>query len=57
MTFVAAAPPMATVAPEANPVPVITTGVPPFTEPELGLMFVIVGPAADPGGWLEDSRK
>ena len=57
ITLVAATPPMVAVAPDANPEPVITTGVPPFTEPEFGLILVIVGAAADPGGWLDVSRK
>jgi hypothetical protein len=48
---------MVTVAPEENPVPTIVTGVPPFTEPESGVMLVIIGAAADPGGWLDVSRK
>jgi hypothetical protein len=42
-TFVAAAPPMLTVAPDKKPVPVIVTAVPPFVVPELGKMPVTVG--------------
>ena len=42
-TFVAAAPPMVTVAPVRKPVPVIVTEVPPAVVPELGEMLVTVG--------------
>ncbi len=44
-TFVAATPPMVTVAPETNPVPPIVTDVPPAVVPELGEMVVTVGAA------------
>jgi len=43
VTPVAAVPPKLTVAPERNPVPLIVTGVPPFTVPEAGLIAVTVG--------------
>ena len=36
-------PPTVTVAPELNPVPVITITVPPAVVPEVGLIDVIVG--------------
>ena len=43
VTLVAAAPPMVTVAPVANWVPVMVIDVPPTSVPLLGLMLVIVG--------------
>jgi hypothetical protein len=43
VTFVAAAPPIVTVAPDAKFVPVIVTDVPPAVEPLLGLTPVTVG--------------
>jgi hypothetical protein len=46
VTPVAAAPPIVTVDPEMNPVPVIVTGVPPAVVPEFGEIEVTVG--ADP---------
>ena len=42
-TLVAGEPPIETVAPERNPVPVIVTEVPPEVEPEVGEMAVTVG--------------
>jgi hypothetical protein len=42
-TFVAAVPPMVTVAPVRNPVPVIVTAVPPAVVPEVGEIDVMVG--------------
>jgi hypothetical protein len=42
-TLVAADPPRVTVAPARNPVPAIVTEVPPFAEPELGVIEVTVG--------------
>jgi hypothetical protein len=42
-TFVAAVPPMLTVAPLRKPVPLIVTDVPPEVVPELGVMPVTVG--------------
>jgi hypothetical protein len=44
-TFVAETPPMVTVAPETNPVPLIVTEVPPAVVPEFGDMDVTVGAA------------
>ena len=46
VTFVAATPPMVTVAPATNRVPVMVTFVPPFTPPTLGAMAVTVGACA-----------
>jgi hypothetical protein len=43
VTFVAAAPPRDTVAPLANPEPLITTGVPPDAVPTAGLTDEITG--------------
>jgi hypothetical protein len=43
VTPVAAVPPKLSVAPERNPVPLMVTGVPPFTVPEVGLSAVTVG--------------
>jgi hypothetical protein len=42
-TFVAATPPKCTEAPDAKPVPVIVTGVPPDVAPELGETDETVG--------------
>lgn len=42
-TFVAAAPPIITLAPLLNSVPVIVMAVPPAVDPEAGLALVIVG--------------
>ena len=42
-TFVAAVPPIETVAPDRKPVPVIVTAVPPDVVPELGEIEVTVG--------------
>ena len=44
-TFVAAVPPNVTAAPEAKPVPVIVTLVPPAVAPLFGDTFVTVGGA------------
>ncbi len=44
-TFVAGTPPNCTEAPDAKPVPVIVTAVPPEVAPELGKTEVTVGPA------------
>src|SRR5258706_1255790 len=45
VTLVAEIPPMVTVAPAANPVPVIVTGVPPAVGPVAGEIPVTVGAA------------
>jgi hypothetical protein len=45
LTPVAFAPPIDTVAPETNPVPVIVTVVPPNSVPALAAMLVTVGAA------------
>lgn len=42
-TLVQADPPIETVAPDTNPVPVTVTAVPPVSSPELGAMDVNVG--------------
>jgi len=47
-TEVAAVPPIFTVAPARNPVPLIVTGVPPPVSPEAGAMPVTTGPATVP---------
>jgi len=44
VTAVAAVPPNVTVAPEANPVPVIVTAVPPAVVPDFGEIELIVTP-------------
>src|SRR6202040_3089797 len=46
VTPVAALPPMLTVAPAANPVPVIVMLVPPPVDPDVGVTFVTVGAGA-----------
>ena len=45
VTPAALAPPIETVAPDTNPVPVIVTAVPPLVDPELGEIAVTVGAA------------
>jgi hypothetical protein len=47
-TFVVGVPPRLTLAPEAKPVPVIVTEVPPPVGPVLGEIEVTVGAAAPP---------
>jgi hypothetical protein len=42
-TFVAAVPPMVTVAPDKKPVPVIVTAVPPAVVPDAGEIPLTVG--------------
>lgn len=49
ITLVAATPPIVTLAPGENPVPVMVSEVPPLVVPELGLMELIVGAGAGPG--------
>ena len=46
----ALAPPILTVAPVANPVPVTSRTVPPRVEPDVGLTEVMVGAGAGGGG-------
>jgi hypothetical protein len=46
-TDVQAAPPMVTVAPDTNPVPVIVTDVPPAAEPDDGVIAVTLPEPAD----------
>ena len=46
VTLVAAVPPKLTVAPDAKPVPVILTDVPPLVLPEVGEIAVTVGAGA-----------
>lgn len=42
-TFVAEVPPIVTVAPPKNPVPLMVTPVPPAVDPEFGEMELMVG--------------
>jgi hypothetical protein len=50
VTPVAAAPPIETVAPDTNPVPVIVIAVPPAAEPILGETLAIEGKQLDVHG-------